>query len=31
MASNSGEPDLAVQEKVRAEVLALTKQFPIYS
>jgi glycine hydroxymethyltransferase len=31
MAANGGQPDLAVQEKVRAEVLALTKQFPIYS
>lgn len=31
MASNSGEPDLAVQEKVRAQVKALTEQFPIYS
>ncbi|ESQ82819.1 serine hydroxymethyltransferase [Asticcacaulis sp. AC466] len=31
MAANGGEADLAVQERVRAEVLALTKQFPIYS
>ncbi|MDV6329274.1 serine hydroxymethyltransferase [Asticcacaulis sp. 201] len=31
MAANGGEADLAVQEKVRAEVLTLTKQFPIYS
>jgi len=31
MAANGGQPDLAVQEKVRAEVLALTKQFPIYA
>ena len=30
MASNSGEPDAAVQDKVRAEVKALTAQFPIY-
>ena len=30
MAANGGQPDLAVQEKVRAQVLALTKQFPIY-
>ena len=31
MAANGGQPDLAVQEKVRAQVLMLTKQFPIYS
>jgi len=31
MAANAGQPDLAVQEKVRAQVLALTKQFPIYA
>ena len=31
MASNSGEPDLDVQEKVRASVKQLTDQFPIYS
>ena len=30
MQSNSGKADEAVQEKVRAEVLALTEQFPIY-
>jgi glycine hydroxymethyltransferase len=30
MKSNSGQPDEAVQEKVRAEVRALTEQFPIY-
>ena len=30
MAANGGQPDLTVQEKVRAQVLALTKQFPIY-
>lgn len=30
MASNSGEPDLKVQEAVRAKVLALTARFPIY-
>jgi glycine hydroxymethyltransferase len=30
MAANGGQPDLAVQEKVRAQVLMLTKQFPIY-
>ncbi|ESQ75256.1 serine hydroxymethyltransferase [Asticcacaulis sp. AC402] len=31
MKSNSGEPDLAVQENVRAQVKELTAQFPIYS
>ena len=31
MAANGGQPDLAVQEKVRAQVLMLTKQFPIYA
>jgi glycine hydroxymethyltransferase len=31
MAANEGKPDLAVQEKVRASVKALTQQFPIYS
>jgi glycine hydroxymethyltransferase len=31
MAANGGQPDLAVQEKVRAKVLMLTKQFPIYA
>jgi len=31
MAANGGEPDLAVQEKVRAQVLTLTKNFPIYA
>ncbi|MGN6365164.1 serine hydroxymethyltransferase [Asticcacaulis taihuensis] len=31
MAANGGQPDLAVQEKVRAQVLMLTKNFPIYS
>ncbi|MGA9657494.1 MAG: serine hydroxymethyltransferase [Asticcacaulis sp.] len=31
MAANGGKTDPAVQEKVRASVLALTKQFPIYS
>lgn len=31
MAVNGGQPDLAVQEKVRAQVLMLTKQFPIYA
>ena len=30
MKSNSGEPDEAVQAKVREEVLKLTAQFPIY-
>ncbi|MBW8735388.1 MAG: serine hydroxymethyltransferase, partial [Asticcacaulis sp.] len=30
MKSNSGEPDLAVQEKVRQQVLELTARFPIY-
>lgn len=30
MASNSGEPDLAVQETVRGKVKQLTDQFPIY-
>ncbi len=30
MASNSGEPDLAVQEKVRQQVRELTARFPIY-
>ncbi|MDI7774400.1 serine hydroxymethyltransferase [Asticcacaulis sp. EMRT-3] len=30
MAANNGEPDLAVQEKVRAAVKALTGKFPIY-
>jgi glycine hydroxymethyltransferase len=30
MAANGGQPDLAVQEKVRAQVLMLTKNFPIY-
>ncbi|EGF90457.1 serine hydroxymethyltransferase [Asticcacaulis biprosthecium C19] len=30
MKSNSGEPDAAVQAKVREEVLKLTAQFPIY-
>ncbi|MCR6661160.1 MAG: serine hydroxymethyltransferase [Asticcacaulis sp.] len=30
MAANEGKPDLAVQEKVRAQVLMLTKNFPIY-
>ncbi|WP_031231216.1 serine hydroxymethyltransferase [Asticcacaulis sp. YBE204] len=31
MASNSGAPDEAVTAKVREQVLALTKRFPIYS
>jgi glycine hydroxymethyltransferase len=31
MAANEGKPDLAVQEKVRTQVLMLTKNFPIYS
>lgn len=31
MAANGGQPDLAVQEKVRAQVLMLTKNFPIYA
>ena len=31
MAANGGQPDLAVQEKVRAQVLMLTKNFPISS
>ena len=31
MAANEGKPDLAVREKVRASVKALTQQFPIYS
>ena len=30
MAANGGQPDLTVQEKVRAQVLMLTKNFPIY-
>ncbi|ESQ91684.1 serine hydroxymethyltransferase [Asticcacaulis sp. AC460] len=30
MKSNSGEPDVAVQAKVREEVLKLTARFPIY-
>lgn len=30
MAANNNEPDLAIQESVRAKVLALTARYPIY-